>query len=107
MPARPARGAAEVNAGWIVPAESAPVPGPGMISKSLKWMLRRDSPLYIRPVPRPGLRQVHARHVAQLHRVRAAGRFRGATCGSPHGTIEAYEDYRADGIDFELRTTGC
>ena len=43
------RGAAEVNAGWIVPAESAPVPGPGMISKSLKWMLRRDSPLYIRP----------------------------------------------------------
>ena len=43
------RGAAEVNAGWIVPAESAPVPGPGMISKSIKWMLRRDSPLYIRP----------------------------------------------------------
>ena len=30
------RGAAEVNAGWIVPAESAPVPGPGMISKSLE-----------------------------------------------------------------------
>ena len=23
-----------------------------------------------------------------------------------HGTVEAYEDYRADGIDFELRTDG-
>jgi D-amino-acid dehydrogenase len=46
---RTGRGAAEVNAGWICPAESAPVPGPGMIAQSLKWMLRRDSPLYIRP----------------------------------------------------------
>jgi D-amino-acid dehydrogenase len=46
---RTGQGAAEVNAGWICPAESAPVPGPGMISTSLRWMLRRDSPLYIRP----------------------------------------------------------
>ena len=51
---RTGRGAAEVNAGWIVPAESAPVPGPGMITKSLKWMLRRDSPLiFVRRWIRP------------------------------------------------------
>ncbi|HKS01552.1 MAG TPA: FAD-dependent oxidoreductase, partial [Arthrobacter sp.] len=42
-------GASKVNAGWICPAESAPVPGPGVVLKSMKWMLRPDSPLYIRP----------------------------------------------------------
>lgn len=36
---RTGQGAAEVNAGWICPAESAPVPGPGMISTSLRRQL--------------------------------------------------------------------
>ena len=30
---RPGLGASEVNAGWVVPAEAAPVPGPGLIAK--------------------------------------------------------------------------
>ena len=42
-------GASRVNAGWVVPSCAEPVPGPGMVLKSLRWMLRRDSPLYIRP----------------------------------------------------------
>ena len=46
-------GASEVNAGWFVPAESTPVPGPGMVLQSMKWMLRPDSPLYIAPSLRP------------------------------------------------------
>lgn len=46
-------GASEVNAGWFCPAESAPVPGPGVVLTSMKWMLKPDSPLYIRPSLRP------------------------------------------------------
>src|SRR5919206_338297 len=42
-------GASAVNAGWFVPAEATPVPGPGMVGQTLRWMLRRDSPVYIRP----------------------------------------------------------
>ena len=37
-------GAAEVNAGWVVPADSLPLPGPGAVVSALKWMTKRDSP---------------------------------------------------------------
>lgn len=47
------RGASDVNAGWVCPAESAPAPGPGMVLAALKWMTRPDSPLYIRPPLKP------------------------------------------------------
>lgn len=42
-------GASVVNAGWVCPAFSDPVPSPGLIQTSMKWMLRSDSPLYIKP----------------------------------------------------------
>ena len=99
------RGAAEVNAGWICPAESAPVPGPGMITKSLKWMLRRDSPLYIRP----SLDPVFLKFMFGMWRSCTASAQRAgfeANLRLASGTVEAYEDYRADGIDYELRHDG-
>jgi D-amino-acid dehydrogenase len=102
---RTGQGAAEVNAGWICPAESAPVPGPGMISKSLKWMLRRDSPLYIRPSLDPAFLKFllgmwrSSNGPAQRAGLEAHLRL-------AHGTVEAYDDYRADGIDFELHHDG-
>ena len=37
------------NACMIVPSHAMPVPAPGVIGKSLKWMLKEDSPLLIRP----------------------------------------------------------
>jgi D-amino-acid dehydrogenase len=99
------RGAAEVNAGWICPAESAPVPGPGMISKSLKWMLHRDSPLYIRPEPSLGFVKFMLGMWKSSNGTMQRAGFE-AHLRLAHGTIEAYEDYRADGIDFELRHDG-
>ena len=45
-------GASIVNAGWIVPAHSDPVPSPGLVGKSLKWMLHADSPLHPPQPPR-------------------------------------------------------
>lgn len=99
------RGAAEVNAGWVCPAESAPVPGPGMIATSLRWMLRRDSPLYIRPSLDP---QFVTFMLAMWRSCNAPAQQAGfeahlrlaATSG------EAYDRYRADGLDFELRHDG-
>ena len=43
--------------------------------------------------------------MAQLHSVRPTGGFE-ANLRLADGTIETFEDYRADGIDFELRTDG-
>ncbi len=42
-------GASVVNAGWICPSLSGPVPSPGLVRTSLKWMRHSDSPLYIKP----------------------------------------------------------
>ena len=37
------------NAGWVFPSKSTPLAKPGLTLQSLKWMLRRDSPLHIKP----------------------------------------------------------
>ncbi|MBM3802671.1 MAG: FAD-dependent oxidoreductase [Acidimicrobiia bacterium] len=37
------------NACLIVPSHAMPVPAPGVIRKALKWMLKEDSPLLVRP----------------------------------------------------------
>ena len=102
---RTGRGAAEVNAGWICPAEAAPVPGPGMIIKSLKWMLRRDSPLYIRPSLDPAfLRFMLGMWRSSNRPAQRAGHE--ANLRLAQGTVDAYDEYRADGIDFELQHDG-
>jgi D-amino-acid dehydrogenase len=42
-------GASAGNAGWVTPSLSIPVPGPGVIATSLKWLLDPSGPLWIRP----------------------------------------------------------
>lgn len=37
------------NAGWITPCFAMPLPQPGMLLKSIGWLLDSSSPLYIRP----------------------------------------------------------
>lgn len=98
-------GASEVNAGWVCPAESAPVPGPGVILKSMKWMLRPDSPLYIRPSLEPAFLKFLTgmwRHSnAKDQRAGFEGHLRLA-----QETLEVFDDYRAEGMDFEMHTNG-
>ena len=48
-------GASYGNAGLIVPSYSIPLPAPGVITQSLKWLLDRESPFYIKPSMRPSL----------------------------------------------------
>ncbi|GAB3396974.1 FAD-binding oxidoreductase [Schumannella luteola] len=98
-------GAAAVNAGWIVPAEAAPVPGPGVVLTSLKWMLRPDSPLYIRPSLAPSfvsfmLGMWRASNAKAQHAGFAAH------LALAENTIEVFDEYRADGMDFEMHNEG-
>ena len=44
---QPGKGAAWGSAGWVTQMLSAPLPAPGLVGTSLKWMLRGDSPLYM------------------------------------------------------------
>jgi D-amino-acid dehydrogenase len=98
-------GASDVNAGWVVPAEAAPMPGPGVVRSSLKWMLQRDSPLYIKPSVRPSF----VSFMLGLWRVSNAEHQRegfAAHLTLADGTIEIFDQYRADGIDFEMHSDG-
>ncbi len=45
----------EGNAGYVSPSHSMPIPIPGLVGQSLKWMLKGDSPLYIKPTLRPSM----------------------------------------------------
>ena len=44
----PGHGCTWGTAGLLCPAHSQPLPGPGVITKALRWMLREDSPFHIR-----------------------------------------------------------
>ncbi|MGH2755895.1 MAG: FAD-dependent oxidoreductase, partial [Actinomycetota bacterium] len=49
----PGAGASEGNAGWVTPSLAGPVPAPGIVGQSLRWMLKSDSPLYVKPTLDP------------------------------------------------------
>jgi D-amino-acid dehydrogenase len=42
-------GCSQGNAGLIVPSHSIPLSAPGVLRKTLSWLLRPDSPFYIKP----------------------------------------------------------
>lgn len=46
---RDSSGCSYGNAGFIVPSHFIPLAAPGMMSQGLKWMLRSDSPFYVKP----------------------------------------------------------
>ena len=70
-------GCSHGNAGWVTPCHALPIPGPGLPAQTMKWMLRGDSPLYIRPSLRPSLLAWlwrfyrHCNHDAQLRGLKA------------------------------------
>lgn len=98
-------GASDVNAGWVVPAESAPVPGPGVVLQSLKWMTRPDSPLYIKPSLKPDF----VSFMLGMFRASNAKAQRAgfaANLALAEDSVHLFDDYRADGIDYELHHEG-
>lgn len=47
------QGCSFANAGWITPCFAMPLPQPGLMLKSLTWLLNSKSPLYIKPSLEP------------------------------------------------------
>ena len=37
------------NAGFVSPSHFVPLSSPGIVSQGLRWMMRSDSPFYLRP----------------------------------------------------------
>ena len=101
----PGSGASSNNAGWVVPAESGPVPAPGVVLQTMRWMLHADSPVYVRPEASPGF----VRFMAGMLRACNATAYRRAfeaTSRLAAGTMDELDAWAADGLVFELHADG-
>ena len=65
---RAGAGASAGNAGWITPSLAIPVPGPGVVGKSLRWLVNPSGPLWIRPTLSPAMLDWVARFVTSCSR---------------------------------------
>ncbi|CAN5726734.1 FAD-dependent oxidoreductase [soil metagenome] len=101
----PGHGASDVNAGWICPSHVEPVPAPGLMRQSLKWMRHSDSPLYIQP----RLSGDMAMWLLAFWRHCSTQAFRSgieATAALSKQTFHLYDEMRASGVQFEEHRTG-
>lgn len=99
------RGASSGNAGWVTPSLSGPVPAPGIVSDSLKWMLKPESPLYVRPgaVPKmAGWLLSFWKHC----NVKDYRRGLIALAEFNRTTMDDFDALASNGIDFEMHETG-
>jgi D-amino-acid dehydrogenase len=93
------------NLGWIVPSHSEPLPAPGLVRESLGYMLRRDSPLYISPLfalSSAGWLLKFWRHCNQ----RDFRRGLEAMGALNRRTFALYEQFKAEGVSFEMHRDG-
>jgi len=99
-------GASIVNAGWIVPIHSTPVPAPGLVGQSLKWMVHADSPLYIKPNLRdPDL----ARWLFAFWRACNQRNYDHAVAALSElnrTTLALFDELAADGVRFQMEKAG-
>ena len=93
------------NAGWVFPSKAMPLAAPGLTGKSLMWMLRRDSPLYIKPSTMPMLAPWLMRFRAYCNH---ADHKRGiaALATLNEVTMERYDELATDGVRYERYESG-
>jgi len=56
------------NAGWVTPCFAMPLPMPGMLLKSIGWLMDPESPLYIKPTMSPVLFQWLMRFLRSMNK---------------------------------------
>lgn len=101
----PGSGASHGNGGWVCPSFSDPVPAPGLLTTSLRWLLQPDSPLYIRPRLDPAF----ARWLWRFQRAcnpRDYHRGLAALAALNRRTLALYDALAADGVCFEQHKDG-
>jgi D-amino-acid dehydrogenase len=94
-------GASAGNAGWITPSLAIPVPGPGVIAESLRWLVNPSGPLWIRPTLAPEMLGWIASFIAScarpVYRRGLAALQAAAALAGP-----SFDRLAARGVEFEL-----
>jgi D-amino-acid dehydrogenase len=99
----PGSKASAYNAGWVVPSMSTPVPAPGMVPQALRWMLRKDSPLYISPSISPR----YIGFMLEMLRNCTVDRFEAGLKVLAHlssETLHLFDAMASDGVVFETHS---
>ncbi|MEY9260337.1 D-amino-acid dehydrogenase [Brevibacterium epidermidis] len=103
--ARCGAGASHGNAAKIAIAESTPVPAPGVLLQGIRWMLKPDSPLSIRPSLAPDYLRFLLRMATHCNaRDFEAGLDLHLRLGEDANDL--FDEYQAQGIDFEMHDRG-
>ena len=98
-------GASTSNAGWVCPSLAGPVPGPGLVLRAARWMIRPGSPVYVHPSLEPAFLAFLWR-MARACNARAYDAGLAATAALGAGTFEALDRWAAAGIAFERHAAG-
>ncbi|WP_017612357.1 NAD(P)/FAD-dependent oxidoreductase, partial [Nocardiopsis salina] len=101
---RPGAGASHGNAGWINPAQTGPLPEPGMVADGLTGFTRPDSPLHLAPASVPLLTPWFLRFLRNCTPARYT---RGAEALAALGrrTFPLVEQLAEDGVEFTSTRT--
>ena len=94
-------GASAGNAGWITPSLAIPVPGPGVIGESLRWLIDPSGPLWIRPTLSPAMIEWIARFLVSCSRPA----YRRGLAALQHAAALAgpsFDRLAERGVEFEL-----
>ena len=99
-----AAGCSAGNAGLICPSHSVPIANPAALRDGLRWMLRPDSPFYLRP--RPGVLPWLARFARASTATRSAAGAK-AVRELSVASLDLHAELAAQGLDtgFERRGT--
>src|SRR5699024_1100085 len=93
------------NQGWVCPALHTPVPEPRLVGSSLKWLMKKDSPLYIKPSAAPSL----SGWLTQFMKYCNEGDFKigtDALHNLSQTTFELYDTLISEGLEFEMHHKG-
>jgi len=93
-------GASAGNAGWITPSLAIPVPGPGVIAQSLRWLVNPSGPLWIRPTVSPALLGWISRFVISCRRS-TYRRGLAALQAAAARTTASFDSLAERGLEFE------
>jgi len=101
----PGAGCSSGNLGWIVPSFARPLPAPGLVPLSIRWMFDRNSPLHIAPRADPAL----ARWLWDFWRHCNDREYRAgleALVQLAAPTMANLDRLRAGGVEFEMHQSG-
>ncbi|WP_040978357.1 NAD(P)/FAD-dependent oxidoreductase [Oceanobacillus jeddahense] len=93
------------NQGWVCPAIHEPVPTPGLVAESLQMLMKKDSPLYIKPSAMPQLSGWLTQFMKYCNETDFKKGEKALLTTSKH-TLSLFDDIQKDGVDFELHKKG-